>query len=44
MLSWDFTHRRMVVSYRRFGTIHQSHLPGWSRGMLCVALCVPLCI
>jgi len=25
-LFWDFMQRRMVVSYRRFGTIYRSHL------------------
>jgi hypothetical protein len=25
-LVWDFTHGRMVVCYRRFGTIYWSHL------------------
>jgi hypothetical protein len=27
-LFWDFTQRRMVVSYRRFGTTYWSHLQG----------------
>jgi len=27
-LFWDFTQRRIVVSYRRFGTNHQSHIQG----------------
>ena len=26
----DFTQRRLVVSYRRFGTTHRSHLQGSS--------------
>jgi len=34
----------MVDSYRRFGTIHQSHLQGWSSGMFCIALCILLCV
>jgi len=27
VLFWDFTHRRMLVCYRRFET-YRSHLPG----------------
>jgi len=29
-LFWDFTQRRMLVSYRRFGTSYCSHLKGSS--------------
>jgi hypothetical protein len=29
-LFWDFTQRKWVVSYRRFGTIYRSHLEGSS--------------
>ena len=28
LLFWDFTKRRVVVSYRRFGTAYRSHLQG----------------
>jgi hypothetical protein len=30
-LFWDVTHRRLVVSYRRFGPTYKSHLQGSSR-------------
>jgi hypothetical protein len=29
-LSWDFTHRSMVVPYRRFGTTYRAYLQGSS--------------
>ena len=28
LLFWDVTRRRLVVTYRRFGTVYQSHLQG----------------
>jgi hypothetical protein len=28
LLFWDVTQRSLVVSYRRFGTAHRSHLRG----------------
>ena len=33
-LFWDITQRRVVVLYRRFGTIYRSHLQGPSLGLL----------
>jgi len=30
LLFWDVTRRRLVVTYRRFGTVYRSHLQGYS--------------
>jgi len=28
LLFWDVTQRRLIVTYRRFGTVYRSHLQG----------------
>jgi hypothetical protein len=40
---WDVTHRRLVVTYRRFGTSCQPHLQGaWRRDRNVLINCLPI--
>jgi hypothetical protein len=38
-LLWDFIQRRMVIPFRRFGTIYHSHLQGSSSSRRLIAEC-----